>query len=514
MKKFVALWSILLGLSLGQCFGQIRDSLISIVGPDTLEFWVQAPQNYSPEHPPALFFYWHHFGESYQALAQNTNFTQLCNQRGWMAATFTGPFAGRHYQSPRGLQHAQLALDWIMNNYPFCRDSIYMVGGSMGGAGGQVWNNNNCGIHDYQCAATYGASQILDCMLRQQQYLDSGHVLLAMQNIFGGLPGFSRDVDFQYYRSSAIRIADTTKSMHFNSLHLPVYNTWGTSDSSWTAEWFAYGRPALAWEALRDAEAADTTVAVCSGINGHGYSVMVPDSVIAWLGGFRLNRFPLTVSINADNSDEYYWTKIELNDTVSSFGRYGVVRNPTLRTLDITLVRNIKRLEVECLFPWPQWDSLSGDWINLDSAAISVPVILLTGVPAVERVLMNDQRVPFTSSHDTLTVNFSHGGHYKVYFVPEDAPVRSTVTPLRTALCRAYPNPFNSQLTLEIESAHAGPTQVQLFDISGRLAQTVAGTLQPGTQQISLSADGLASGVYFATLAGQSTPPVKIVLLK
>jgi hypothetical protein len=514
MKKFAVLLSALFCLAHGQAFAQIRDSLISIVGNDTLAFWAQAPANYSRDRPPALFFYWHHFGEDYHAFAQNTIFEDLCNQRGWVAATFTGPYAGRHYQCPRGLDHAQLALDWVMRNFPFCPDSIYMVGGSMGGAGGQVWNNNNCGVHDYMCAATYGASPILDCMLRQQQYLDSGHVLVAMQTIFGGLPGISPAVDFEYYRSSAVRLSDTTKSMHFNSLHLPVYNTWGTTDSTWSAEWFAYGRPAQYLDTLRRAGGADTTVTVCSGINGHGYSIMIPDSVISWLGGFRLNRFPLNLSINADNNDEYYWSKVQLNDTLYNFGRYGVTRNEAQQTLDISLIRNVKLLEVEFLFPWTHWDTLSGNWINFDSAVVQSPTIVFTGVPRVIGVTCNNVHTIFTSSHDTLSLNLTRGGHYKVTFETDDVPTHSAAVPNGIHLRTAYPNPFNSQITLEIESSLSGMRTLQLFDITGRLAKTIAVNLQPGTQRLTVSSEDIASGVYFASLTGLSAQPLKIVLIK
>jgi hypothetical protein len=310
-------------------------------------------------------------------------------------------------------------LDWISERYPFSRDSIYMIGGSMGGAAPLVWNNNNCGLSDYMIAASVSGSPILDCMLRQMQYLDSGHINNSMIAAFGGLPGESEQADFEYHRYSEIYLADTTQSMYFNSLHLPAYVTWGTTDSSWSAEWYAYGRPALAWDSLRHADGADTTVAFCSGINAHGYQVMHLDSVLDWLSGFSVNRFPQHLSINADESDEYFWTRVTLSDNEYTFGRYGADYNIVERRLDINLIRNIATIDVEFQFPWWDFDSLRGNWINRDSIAIPWAVVRLTDLPTpVLSVERNGQSMPFVYASGILTMLIPPSGDYVVQFDP------------------------------------------------------------------------------------------------
>jgi hypothetical protein len=67
---------------------------------------------------------------------------------------------------------------------------------------------------------------------------------------------------------------------------------------------------------------------------------------------------------------------------------------------------------------------------------------------------------------------------------------------------RAYPNPFNSTVVLEIESPTAIVRDLLLFDLLGRAALSKPIALSPGTQRISLSAGGLTSGVYYARLRG------------
>jgi hypothetical protein len=302
--------------------------------------------------------------------------------------------------------------------------------------------------------------------------------------------------------------------MHFNSLHLPTYLTWGTSDNSWNAEWFAYGRPAQAFDELRRACGADTTVAYCSGVDGHGHVTIPQDTVCEWLSHFRLNRFPNSISINADESDEYYWTRVELADTNHVFGRYGVERDSANRRLDITLVRNISRIDIECEFPWCRWDSLVGHWAQLDSVDQERVTVRLCGVPEVTGVTTSDGHdARFAYGHDTLTV-FIHGANDYVVRFDLAAPDVQAPVPQRLRLVSAYPNPFNGAISLEIESPAATSRELVIYDLMGRIALTKLVSLSVGSQRVTVTADGLPSGIYFATLRGSSAAPLKIVLLK
>ena len=83
-----------------------------------------------------------------------------------------------------------------------------------------------------------------------------------------------------------------------------------------------------------------------------------------------------------------------------------------------------------------------------------------------------------------------------------DAPERAPAVPTELRIVRAYPNPFNSTVVLEIESPAAMVRDLALFDLLGRAALSKAIALLPGTQRISLSAGGLTSGVYYARLRG------------
>ncbi|MCX6600144.1 MAG: hypothetical protein NT025_01095 [bacterium] len=486
---------------------QVDTFTIAATG-DTARFWAQIPVGYDPQHPPAILIWWHQLGGSWREMADYTAFDEEANARGWIAASHFGP-NDRHWNTARAQEHCRTMLDWIASRYPFHRDSIYMIGGSMGGAAGQVWHNNNCGPEDYFIAATAGGSQILDCQLRQEQYLADGDTNFSMRAAFGGLPAERDSVAFQYHRTSAIFFADTSQSMHFNSLHLPVWNTWGAT----LAESTTHGFPAVLWNSLRRAGGADTTLTQGSNIGAHGLGIMPADSICNWLSGFSANRYPDEISINADENDTYYWTTVTLLHDDTTFGRYGVRKDSTRRLLKVALLRNIAALDVNFAFPWPVFDSLNCTVMYGEGEPPDVGLALVN-VPQPERLSYHYGAMP-SWNYATGVLNLTlHGdAGFTVIFQTGDAPERVPAIPTKLRIVRAYPNPFNSVVMFEIESPAAMVRDLVWFDLLGRVALLKSVTLSPGTQRIFLSADGLASGTYYARLSGGSRP-LRVVLIR
>jgi hypothetical protein len=65
-----------------------------------------------------------------------------------------------------------------------------------------------------------------------------------------------------------------------------------------------------------------------------------------------------------------------------------------------------------------------------------------------------------------------------------------------------FPNPFNPQTAIRFSSARAGKVDVRIFDVAGRLVQTLSKNATQGVNEVrwnGQSSDGknLASGVYF-----------------
>ncbi|MCC5926465.1 MAG: CotH kinase family protein [Bacteroidetes bacterium] len=62
---------------------------------------------------------------------------------------------------------------------------------------------------------------------------------------------------------------------------------------------------------------------------------------------------------------------------------------------------------------------------------------------------------------------------------------------------QAFPNPFNSQTTIEIISEHAQDIHLQVFDLMGRRVNTLFnGSMQPGMRSFTWDASSAASGMY------------------
>lgn len=80
-----------------------------------------------------------------------------------------------------------------------------------------------------------------------------------------------------------------------------------------------------------------------------------------------------------------------------------------------------------------------------------------------------------------------------------------------------YPNPFNPSTTIEFSLLHSGTVTLKVYDISGRLVNTLIDglNLNPGTVKVVFDGSLLSSGVYFYRLETESyTQTKKMMLVK
>ncbi|QLH46808.1 MAG: T9SS type A sorting domain-containing protein [Bacteroidota bacterium] len=59
-----------------------------------------------------------------------------------------------------------------------------------------------------------------------------------------------------------------------------------------------------------------------------------------------------------------------------------------------------------------------------------------------------------------------------------------------------FPNPTQGKVEIHLASEEAHQTTVQVFDMSGRLVQTVQAQHEPGSQVMQLDLSALANGMY------------------
>jgi len=78
-----------------------------------------------------------------------------------------------------------------------------------------------------------------------------------------------------------------------------------------------------------------------------------------------------------------------------------------------------------------------------------------------------------------------------------------------------YPNPFFANTTISFETRNAGPIEIKLFDMQGKLAQVVLNKkLETGNHQISLVRSNLKQGIYYIQLRSENESIVKKVLIE
>ncbi|MEM1269799.1 MAG: T9SS type A sorting domain-containing protein, partial [Bacteroidota bacterium] len=79
----------------------------------------------------------------------------------------------------------------------------------------------------------------------------------------------------------------------------------------------------------------------------------------------------------------------------------------------------------------------------------------------------------------------------------------------------AYPNPFNPQATFSVVVAETQPVRVELYDLSGRLVETLfAGELQANqAERFTIDGSSLSSGTYLYRLTGATFTEAKRVTL-
>ncbi|HIA29790.1 MAG TPA: T9SS type A sorting domain-containing protein, partial [Candidatus Marinimicrobia bacterium] len=90
------------------------------------------------------------------------------------------------------------------------------------------------------------------------------------------------------------------------------------------------------------------------------------------------------------------------------------------------------------------------------------------------------------------------------------------VLPTSFALHQNYPNPFNPVTTLRYDLPQESDVTLTIYDITGRMVQTLVNELQQaGMKKVIWNASDVSSGVYIYRIqAGNFTKTRKMILLK
>jgi hypothetical protein len=114
------------------------------------------------------------------------------------------------------------------------------------------------------------------------------------------------------------------------------------------------------------------------------------------------------------------------------------------------------------------------------------------------------------------SVGVTPGPLWRFTVQPSSADDPHPSLPQSLALGPAYPNPFNSTLTIPFVLPQAADVTLSLYDITGRqVAVLTHETLAAGAHRVEWSSSGVGSGIYFLKLsAGSETLAIKVAALK
>lgn len=143
---------------------------------------------------------------------------------------------------------------------------------------------------------------------------------------------------------------------------------------------------------------------------------------------------------------------------------------------------------------------VSGNWISYD-----IPLTAFAGLTTRQHLAQ------LIISGDPNTVYVDN-----VYFHGEPTDVSDAVA-APAILGKSYPNPFRPFTTISYSVAKAAHVNLRVFDVKGRLVQTLVDSFQsPNSYQQQWNAQGLAPGLYFyrLTVDGVNAGTGRMVLLK
>lgn len=138
-----------------------------------------------------------------------------------------------------------------------------------------------------------------------------------------------------------------------------------------------------------------------------------------------------------------------------------------------------------------------------------------------ESAELNDEIAVFTNG----IMLMDEWGHEGVPFINGDGLVTlntilstsgKSTSPSTFAIHQVYPNPFNPQTTISFSIIESGETTVKIFDISGRLVDTLIDQqIESGYHQLKWHPNHIASGLYFVELQSEHQREIqKLTFLK
>ncbi len=181
--------------------------------------------------------------------------------------------------------------------------------------------------------------------------------------------------------------------------------------------------------------------------------------------------------------------------------------------------------------PGTTWTNAGGDFVGQESASIPIQsqgsVIWYSTPELVADVnhwlaapgesfgwlVMGDEVASRSSQRFASRENSDASSRpvLRVFYTVTATFVEDVDQPVQTTLESAWPNPFSSSLSVQIESSSAETILIDVFDIQGRRVLGTQQTLLPGTNLVTLDGAGWATGPYLIKMTGMHAVQTRTV---
>jgi hypothetical protein len=367
---------------------------------DTLDvFSYQIPAEYTGNDAVPLLVAFHQWGGNENS-NYFTEFDEEANLRGWF---FLSPYGGspNNYHHQGAQYFTQQAIIWLQENFYIDSQRIYMVGGSMGGAGGAIFANNHLDPNFPMVAATASASGILDCERRYWE-MDGNNSMIEW---FGGTP---EEVPFEYHRNSAVFFPDSLQSNHYNLQHTALYFDFSENEAHrWHAEdlyTLLLGYNENMW------------IETDPDPSGHGYSMIDEIHACDWLSQFSLVDDPDNVNVNLDEPSRAYW--LEAFDQISEEEFIRIIAD---RVNESTFILHyLNNSEAIFLYPSGIFESIFVTTSNSRSFSLGLPADdSFSEIQLFQNgSLIAEQQI----TDDNIWVDIPFAGDYEIRFISSIPP--------------------------------------------------------------------------------------------
>jgi pimeloyl-ACP methyl ester carboxylesterase len=289
---------------------------------------IQFPLGPAPAGGWPVLIGFHPYNVSHASVTLNTQFPQLCAQKGYVLISPYG-MSQYNFANPTAQQALDKVIDLIDAWIPLDKQRVYTVGFSMGALNAVSWAMRHQDKNGYRVAGVIvhtGTQDVID------EY-NTGTFEKKNQLIsqFGGSP---TQVPFAYARVNPIRMlagsADPNQAHVTNLLHVPLYINVNLDDPQ--------TKLVEQTTALKNYLVAQGAQVNFQGVHAgatHGWSTLDQPAALDWIDGFTLPPDPPKVELWADASGPWLQTEVRALPP-NQVARYKIDRPSTGNLLSIS----------------------------------------------------------------------------------------------------------------------------------------------------------------------------------